>query len=70
MGKINWFNKIITLGHPYKMSLQSYVYEEVAEVCGTTPDRVYQIAHGAKLKTFDDTAIFSELKRRGVIQRK
>lgn len=57
------------MGHPYKLSVQSQVYEEVANICGTTPDHVYKIAHGKKASSFEETAIVTELLRRGVLRR-
>lgn len=60
--------RLQTLRHPYLRSPRRHIYEEVAENCGSTPDHVYKIAHGARPSTFDDTAIVSELVRLGILQ--
>lgn len=67
--KTTWFRQIITLGHPYKQSVQREQYEEIAETCGCSPDRVYEIAHGAKCKSFVDDSVLSELKRKQIVRR-
>ena len=59
---------ILSGGHPYKHSPIRPIYEEIAKICGTTPDRVYKIAHGARLSSFEDEAIVAELMSRGIIQ--
>ncbi|MBR6203007.1 MAG: hypothetical protein IKQ62_08385 [Bacteroidaceae bacterium] len=64
-----WFRRIITFGHPYKQSMQRKLYEDIADTCGCSPDRVYEIAHGAKCKSFADDSILSELKRMGIVKR-
>ena len=64
-----WLRCLLTLGHPYKLSAQKSLYEEIAENCGCTPNRVYEIAHGAKCKSFVDDAALSELKRAGIVKR-
>lgn len=65
-----WLRRITSLGHPYKKSLNRHLYEEIAEICDCTPDRVYQVAHGAKCKSFIDDGIMAELKRCGLLQRR
>lgn len=54
--------------HPYKRSHKSRVYEEIAEICGCTPDRAYRIAHGARHTDREANSIIPELIRRGIIQ--
>lgn len=63
-----WFRRILSFGHPYKQSTHRKQYEEIADICGSSPDRVYAIAHGARCKTFIDDSILSELMRMGIVK--
>jgi len=65
----DFWRTILTLGHPYKLSHQRGQYEEIADVCGTTPNKVYWIAHGRKTSNFLDDAVVSELRRRKIVKK-
>ena len=54
--------------HPYRKSPNAPIYEDIAEMCGTTADRVYKIAHGSHIRDFADSATLTELKRRGIVR--
>ena len=54
--------------HPYRKSPNAPIYEDIAEMCGTTPDRVYRIAHGSQIHNYEDSATLTELKRRGILR--
>ena len=66
--KINLRKLFLMWIHPYKRSHKSRVYEEIAEICGCTPDRAYRIAHGARHSVQEANTIVPELIRRGIIQ--
>ncbi len=53
--------------HPYRKSPNAPIYEEISEMCGTTPDRVYKIAHGAHIHNYEESVTLTELKRRGIV---
>ena len=61
---------IMTGGHPYRKSKRKEVYEEIAELLGESPDKVYMLAHNPRLASFYDSAILSELANRGILIRK
>ena len=63
-------NHVLTGGHPYRKSPRREVYEEIAEQLSESPDKVYLIAHNPKLASFYDSAIISELTKRGILVRK
>ena len=63
-------NYFLTGGHPYKRSSRRKVYEEIAEYCGESPDKVYLIAHNPRLASFYDSAIITELTKRGILVKK
>ena len=54
--------------HPYRKSPNAPIYEDIAEMCGTTADRVYKIAHGSHIHNYEDSATLTELKRRGIVR--
>ncbi len=60
--------KISIMLHPYRKSPNAPTYEDIAEMCGTTPDRVYRIAHGSHIHSFEDSATLTELQRRGIVR--
>lgn len=71
MGKITVskiVKRISIMLHPYRKSHNAPIYEDIAEMCGTTPDRVYKIAHGSHIRSFEDSATLTELKRRGIVR--
>lgn len=45
-------------------------YEEIAEICGVSPDRVYKVAHGKRANDIETMSIMAELINRGIIKRK
>ena len=53
--------------HPYRKSPNAHIYEDIADMCGTTPDRVYRIAHGSHIHNYEDSVTLTELKRRGIV---
>ena len=53
--------------HPYRKSSKALTYEAISDICGTTPDRVYQIAHGSHIRSYEDSVTLTELKRRGIV---
>ena len=53
--------------HPYRKSPNAPIYEDIADMCGTTPDRVYRIAHGSHIHSYEDSVTLTELKRRGIV---
>ena len=61
---------IMTGGHPYRKSRRKKEYEEIAELLGESPDKVYMLAHNPRLASFYDSAIIAELTRRGILMRK
>ena len=60
--------KVSIMLHPYRKSPNAPTYEDIAEMCGTTPDRVYRIAHGSHIRSFEDSATLTELQRRGIVR--
>ena len=71
MGK-NTLSKIVKrisiMLHPYRKSPNAAIYEDIGEMCGTTPDRVYHIAHGSHIRNYEDSVTLTELKRRGIVR--
>jgi hypothetical protein len=70
MGKFSWAKVVKRFGimiHPYGKSHHAHDYEIIADMCGTTPDRVYKIAHGSSIRSFADSATLTELKRRKIV---
>lgn len=61
---------LMTLGHPYKKSVMRKEYEEIAEICGVSPNRVYKVAHGKRDNDIETMSIMAELINRGIIKRK
>ena len=59
--------KVSTALHPYRKSSHALAYENISDMCGTTPDRVYQIAHGSHIRSYEDSVTLTELKRRGIV---
>lgn len=60
--------RISIMLHPYRKSPNAPIYVEISDMCGTTPDRVYQIAHGAHIRNYEDSVTLTELKRRGIVR--
>ena len=60
--------KVSIMLHPYRKSPNALTYEDIAEMCGTTPDRVYRIAHGSYIRSCADSATLTELQRRGIVR--
>lgn len=61
-------SRILIWMHPYMRSSKSHVYEEIAEICDSTPDRVYRIAHGGRISHREANTIVPELISRGILQ--
>lgn len=51
----------------YKDSKRASVYEEIASRFGVSPQHVFEIAHGKKLHSSEDSDIYSELVDKGII---
>ena len=71
MGKITVskiLKRISIMMHPYRKLHHADIYEEIGEMCGTTPDRAYQIAHGSHIRNYEDSVTLTELKRRGIVR--
>ena len=62
------WKKIHTLGHPYKKSHHVQDYKEIAEAFNVSPDYIYMIAHGGRVRRQDDILIRKELRARGIIR--
>ncbi|MDO4202484.1 MAG: hypothetical protein Q4D25_10280 [Bacteroidales bacterium] len=60
--------RISIMLHPYRKSPNAATYEDIGEMCGTTPDRVYQIAHGSHIRNYEDSVTLTELRRRGIVR--
>ena len=54
----------------YNNSSKASVYEKIANNYRVSPQHVYEIAHGKKLKSQDDQYIFEELLTKGIIRNK
>ena len=53
----------------YKFSSNASVYKTLARSYSVSPQHVYEIAHGKKVKTRDDRCIFEELRTMGIIKK-
>lgn len=51
----------------YKHSKKASAYEEIAKYYRVAPQHVYEIAHGKKVKTYDDNLVFEDLVAKGII---
>lgn len=51
----------------YQDSPKAAIYEEVAKYYHVPPQHVYEIAHGKKLKSYDDNLVFEDLVAKGII---
>lgn len=51
----------------YTTSDHAAVYEKIANNLNTSPQHVYEIAHGKGVKTYDDRVIWSELIMENII---
>ena len=61
-----WYRK---RKHPYQFSIHQGDYTDIAEQFGSTPDRVYQLAHGAHKRNGRERKILSALHEHGIISR-
>ena len=51
----------------YEASTHVEVYERIAADLGTTPQHVYEIAHGKQTVDFDDTVIRERLRAENIL---
>lgn len=51
----------------YAMSQHADCYEKIAKYLNTTPQHVYEIAHGKTFRNYDDKVIGYELTSSGII---
>jgi len=62
MGIFKLFSKKKPEVYPhYSQSSHASTYEEIAKKFGTTPQHVYEIAHGKGIGSYDDRVIVNEL---------
>ena len=51
----------------YSLSSHAAIYEQIAKKLGTTPQHVYELAHGKGIECYDDRVILSELGSAGIL---
>lgn len=51
----------------YKGSAKALLYETIAQECGSTPQHVYNLAHGGRCVDYTDDKIITALIRHGII---
>lgn len=51
----------------YYFSINKSVYIRIAQKCGVRPYRVYQLAHGKKIKNSQEWDVLQELKNQRII---
>ena len=51
----------------YTNSRNSKIYEQIAKMCDSTPEHVYELAHGKSSTSHIDDIILDELKREGIV---
>ena len=51
----------------YENSKKASVYVEIANSFGVTPQHVYEIAHGKRLRSSEDSDIYYQLADKGII---
>ena len=51
----------------YIDSQRASEYEKIAEIFRVSPQHIYEIAHGKKVRSVEDSNIFEELMIRGII---
>lgn len=51
----------------YKDSSKASVYEKIAKSYNVSPQHVYEIAHGKRVRSVEDNNIFQELLSMGII---
>lgn len=55
------------MGNSYKTSKYKTVYESIADDTNSTPERVYELAHGSHVKNHKDNEILSQLEKHHII---
>ncbi len=53
----------------YKQSSHVKEYERIADEVKSSPQHVYEIAHGLDVKTYDDSIIWERLIQKGIVNR-
>ena len=53
----------------YKTSENADKYEKIASELDSTPQHVYEIAHGKPLRSYDDYVIYDRLCHYGIVHR-
>lgn len=53
----------------YTQSERAAIYERIAAQHFTTPQDVYELAHGRRPNSLDDTRVLEALKNEGIIHR-
>lgn len=55
------------MSHQYEQSEHRADYEQLAKQYSTTPEHVYDLAHGQKSDDFQDRVIYEQLALRGIV---
>ena len=67
MSLMDFFKKSRKEYGDYTQSSHIDVYEAIAHKLSTTPQHVYEIAHGKHRVCYDDSVIWSELLKAGIV---